>query len=321
MKRLCCILLVAAMLVGLLPVLEAKAAIPSYSVDVGGTELYISTPYDTTTYTFKKFPADDSVLFVSVYAYRSTFIRLEVFECERTYWENNVDKTFYYYTSGDLEGQIAGLGMSFPYYITYSYFDSYAASENTSSGWTHYSGNMGHGVTAQFSDEKEYGYSYIAYCSEDIYDGDTLIYDSPANNEVEPTYVYDSENLEDIEDLTIKLVGVDELIDAITYNNYYARDSDNPVDLNSNVWGLGNFITWEYRGITGEATGLEGLLVSSKNHRCVKLDVEAKLKIDSNTTKTLKYTISDYDDFMGVGLGNRKVSFHDLGVFFERSLS
>lgn len=138
--------------------------------------------------------------------------------------------------------------------------------------------------------------------------------------------VEDTVNLSAISSLTVKLVGEDALIDAVTFNNYYAGQiwhSNKLEYLDTAVWGLGNYVTWNYSGKLYDAVetdnGSGALLEQSKNHRRVKLVVKAKFRIDSTTTKTLTYTLYDYDTGQGipVSTGSWKISFYDLCLFFS----
>lgn len=140
--------------------------------------------------------------------------------------------------------------------------------------------------------------------------------------------VSDTTNLSQIKNLTVKLVGEDALIDAVTFNDYFAGQvfhTNKLEDLNTPVWGLGNYLTWDYDGIKYETTGSDsgpgGLLNAATNNRRIKMVIKAKFRLDSNTTKTLTYTLHDYDSGFGiaVGVGSWKVSFYDLCLYFQEA--
>lgn len=140
----------------------------------------------------------------------------------------------------------------------------------------------------------------------------------------------DTASVAPITNLSVKFVGEDALIDPVLFNDYFANQvfhTNKLTDLNTKVWGLGAYLSWSYNGIKYETdssveSGDSGaLLTQTINQRRIKIVVKAKFRIDSSTTKTLVYTLYDFDNNKGiaVGAGSRRISFYDLCLFFQNA--
>lgn len=146
---------------------------------------------------------------------------------------------------------------------------------------------------------------------------------------VDPSLTVKDENkFGTLSDLSVSLVGADELIDPVTFNNYFAGQlfhQNKLEDLNTKVWGLGNRLTWSYDGIYSEEDanvepGTSGSLIDRTiNIRKVKLVVTCKFLVDATTTKSLTYVVNGFDDgySLPVKVGERKISFYDLCLFYQ----